>query len=132
VNLELVGIEDKVVEAIVLVYLGVDCEAAVVAELAAELDVVEGDGVVCWLDPSDFCQLFHSPDSVLRSRHAHQAGRMSLSEAMSAKLLVTSDWQNLLCTPNALGLVRANLGLDREVSWSCLGLEEKLLEPVVG
>jgi hypothetical protein len=51
VNLELVGVEDKVVEAILLVYLGVDREAALVAELVAELNVVKGDGIVCWLDP---------------------------------------------------------------------------------
>jgi hypothetical protein len=44
-------VEDNVVEAIVLRDLGVDCNGALVAKAAAELDVVEGNGVVRGLDP---------------------------------------------------------------------------------
>jgi hypothetical protein len=51
VDLELVGVENKVGEAIVLVDLGVDGDGTLVPELSAKLDVVEGDGVVRWLGP---------------------------------------------------------------------------------
>ena len=58
------------------------------------------------------------------------AGRMSLSEAMFAKLLVTSVWQNLFLIPSALDLVVANRGRDRNCVRgvvNSVGLEEKLL-----
>ena len=45
-NLELVGVENEVIEAIVLSDLGVDCNSSLVGELAAELEIVEGNGVV--------------------------------------------------------------------------------------
>jgi hypothetical protein len=51
VDLELVGVEDQVGEAIVLVDLGVDGNGALVAKLSAKLNVVEGDGIVRWLSP---------------------------------------------------------------------------------
>jgi hypothetical protein len=67
---------------------------------------------------------------------SYHDGRMSLSEAMFAKLLVTSLWQNLFWKSNALVLGAANLGRDlncvRGVLSSFVGLEEKLLELVVG
>jgi hypothetical protein len=44
-------VEHKVAEAIALVDLGVDSDGALVAELAAELEVVEGNGVVRGLAP---------------------------------------------------------------------------------
>jgi hypothetical protein len=48
----------------------------------------------------------------LRREDVYHDGRMSLSEAMFAKLLVTSLWQNLFWKSNALVLVAANLGRD--------------------
>jgi hypothetical protein len=46
VDLELVGVEDQVGEAIILGDVGVDGDCALVAELSAKLNVVEGDGIV--------------------------------------------------------------------------------------
>jgi len=51
VDLELVRIEDEVAEAAIFGDLRVDCDSAFVCELAAELEVVEVDGVVRWLGP---------------------------------------------------------------------------------
>jgi hypothetical protein len=51
VDIELMSIEHEIAEAITLVDLGVDCESALVAKLAAELDVVEGKGVMRGFDP---------------------------------------------------------------------------------
>jgi hypothetical protein len=48
-----VGIEHQLREAIVLGDLGVDADSALEAELAAELDIVEGDGVVGGLGPKE-------------------------------------------------------------------------------
>jgi len=45
-------IENNVVEAIILLDVGVNCDSALVAEAAAELEVVEGNGVVRGLDPT--------------------------------------------------------------------------------
>lgn len=61
---------------------------------------------------------------------------MSLSEAMSAKVLVTSLWQNLFCMPKtpdaATGKRGRVLNCVREVVSSLVVLEEKLLELAVG
>jgi hypothetical protein len=46
VHLELVGVKHQLGEAIVLCDLGVYADSSFVAELATELDIVEGDGVV--------------------------------------------------------------------------------------
>jgi hypothetical protein len=51
VDLQLVGVKDEVTEAIALVNLGGDSECALVAKLAAELDVMEGERVVRRLSP---------------------------------------------------------------------------------
>lgn len=53
-NLELVGIENEVTEAIVLGDFCSDGDGALVGELAAEFEIVEGDGVVGRLRP-DVC-----------------------------------------------------------------------------
>jgi hypothetical protein len=45
-HLELVGVKHQLGEAIVLCDLGVNADSSFVAELATELDIVEGDGVV--------------------------------------------------------------------------------------
>jgi hypothetical protein len=55
-----------------------------------------------------------------------QAGRMSLSEAMFAKSVVTSVWQNLLCKPKAGGLAAAGRGLTRGVVCSSCAVRGKL------
>lgn len=52
-NLKLVGIEHQLREAILLCDLGVDGDGTLVAELAAELNVVEGDGVMRGLGPME-------------------------------------------------------------------------------
>lgn len=54
-DLELVGIEDQLRETIVLCDLCVDADGTLVAELAAELDVVEGDSVVGGFGPTSSC-----------------------------------------------------------------------------
>jgi hypothetical protein len=46
VHLELVGVEHQLGEAIVLCDFGLYADSSFVAELATELDIVEGDGVV--------------------------------------------------------------------------------------
>ena len=51
VDLELMGIENQVTEAIVLGDLGFNRDCALVRELAAELEIVEGDVVVRRLRP---------------------------------------------------------------------------------
>jgi hypothetical protein len=51
VNLELVGIENDVVEAVVFVDLDIDRNGTLVPELSTEFEIVEGKGVVRWLDP---------------------------------------------------------------------------------
>jgi len=55
VNLELVGVENEVSEAIVLGDLGVDCNSSLVAELAAELEIVEGNRIVGRFGPIEAC-----------------------------------------------------------------------------
>ena len=47
------GIEHQLREAIVLGDLGVDADSALVAEFAAELDIVERDGVVGGFGPRE-------------------------------------------------------------------------------
>lgn len=54
-DLELVRIEDEVVEAITFVDLGGDGYGTLEAELAAELEVVEREAVVCRLRPIRSC-----------------------------------------------------------------------------
>jgi hypothetical protein len=51
VDLELMGIKYEVAEAITLVDLGVDGDGSLVTKLAAELEVVEGNGVMRGFDP---------------------------------------------------------------------------------
>jgi hypothetical protein len=51
VDLELMGVKNEVIEAIVLVDLCGDGNSAFVAKLAAELDVVEGERIVRGLCP---------------------------------------------------------------------------------
>jgi hypothetical protein len=51
VYLELMCVKYKLIEAIVLCDLGVDLDAALVAKFTAELDIVEGKGVVRWFGP---------------------------------------------------------------------------------
>jgi hypothetical protein len=53
VNLELMGIENEVTEPIVLVDFGGDYNRALVTELAAEFDVVEGERIVRGFCPVD-------------------------------------------------------------------------------
>jgi hypothetical protein len=45
------GVEHQLGEAIVLSDLGVDADSALVGEFTAELDIVEGDGVVRGFGP---------------------------------------------------------------------------------
>jgi hypothetical protein len=54
VDLELMGIEYEVAEAITLVNLGVDCDGSLVTKLATELEVMEGNGVMCGFDPDEW------------------------------------------------------------------------------
>lgn len=87
VNLELMGIEHQLREAIVLSDLGVDFDGSLKAEVAAELNIVEGDSVVGGFGP------VRTPVSLVRrggSGATYHAGRMSLSDAISVKVLVTS------------------------------------------
>lgn len=61
---------------------------------------------------------------------------MSLSEAMFAKLLVTSLWQNLFCMPKVPDVATVKrdrvFNCAREAPSSLVALEEKLLELAVG
>jgi hypothetical protein len=116
-NLELVRVENKVTEAIVLVDLGVDCDGALVTKLAAKFEVVKGNGVVRRFDPVGRSVSFMDVRGIVKSsigpdEETDQAGRMSLSDAMFAKLLVTSLWQNLFWIPKAPDLAAADLGRD--------------------
>lgn len=90
-ELELVCIENEGAEAVILCNLCVDLDGAMVAKLAAEFEVVEGEVVVRGLGPIKQLSASHGSDN---GRNAMQltnhAGRTSRSEAMFAKLLVTS------------------------------------------
>jgi hypothetical protein len=55
VDLELVGIENDIVEAVVFVDLDVDCNSTLSPELPTEFEIVKGDGVVRRLDPVICC-----------------------------------------------------------------------------
>lgn len=80
------SVEHKLREAIILCDLGVDADGTLVTELAAELDIVEGDGVMGWLGPMKLLLALSREDNNV----AYHDGRMSRSDAISAKLLVTS------------------------------------------
>jgi hypothetical protein len=120
-------VKDEGVEAIVLCDFGSDVDGTLVAKLAAEFDVVEGEGIVGRFGPEDV-----SLSRLEEVELTDHAGRTSRSEAILTKLLVTSLWQNLFCVPKVFVAARANLG--RRRSWvrgaesSSLAAEEKLLE----
>jgi hypothetical protein len=48
-----VGIQDHCVEAVILRDLGGDLDITLVAKVAAEFEVVEGEGVVRWFGPAE-------------------------------------------------------------------------------
>ena len=86
-------VENQRVEAVVLGDVGGDLDGTLVAELAAELEVVEGEGVVGRLGPRggvSACSLPPYISVMERYKQTDHAGRTSRSEAMFAKLLVTS------------------------------------------
>jgi hypothetical protein len=93
VDLELMSIEDQVVKAITLVDFGGDGDGSLVSKLAAKLNVVEGNSVVGRLSPGIVMSVWELLRHCLKlsyDQQAYQAGRISLSEAMFTKLLVTS------------------------------------------
>ena len=51
------GVQDQCVEAVILIDLGRDLDIALVAKVAAKLEVVKGEGVVRWFGPVESCQL---------------------------------------------------------------------------
>jgi hypothetical protein len=69
-----------------------------------------------------------------RRRNAHQAGRISLSDAMFTKLLVTSLWQNRFWVSNGRDLTAVYPDCKLNCVWRELRsfIEEKLLELGVG
>lgn len=87
-------IEHQITEAVIFVDLCVDRNSSLVAELSAEVEVVEGDSVVCWFGPSSASVSLGLFKAVQRRMECwevtDQAGRMSRSDAMIVKLLVTS------------------------------------------
>lgn len=53
------GIQDQCVEAVILRDLGGDLDITLVAKVAAELEVVDGEGVVRWFGPANISVLGH-------------------------------------------------------------------------
>lgn len=57
-NLELVGVEDKLAEAIILGDFGIDGDGSFVTKAPTELEIVERNGVMRWFDPVEVCVSF--------------------------------------------------------------------------
>lgn len=81
-DLELVSIEDKVAEAIVLVNLSCDGDCSLVAEQATKLDIVDGEGVMCWFGP-DCCKYVFV--DYLEDQLGFQRGPTRLAECLCQK-----------------------------------------------
>jgi hypothetical protein len=104
-----VGVQGQCVEAIILCDLGGDSDITLVAKVAAELKVMDGEAVVRGFGPVGNMLVLGCRLSMDRLHTDHE-GSTSRSEAMFTKLLVTSLWQYLFWTPNALDPATANFG----------------------